>query len=77
MICKKHPKYKAILKPRKTNLHPDGCEKCWEIYLNKKLNKSVSRGYYVVRSNEGSSPEIARQMSIEDIRNLKFGNNNE
>lgn len=35
MKCNKHKKYKAIKKPVSTNKHPNGCEKCWEIYLEK------------------------------------------
>ena len=34
-ICKVHPKYQAIHKPRKTNKFPNGCADCIKIFESK------------------------------------------
>jgi len=32
MKCKKHPKYKAIRKPKRTEKYPRGCSQCWKVW---------------------------------------------
>lgn len=42
MKCNKHPRYKAIHKPRKTVKNPDGCMDCWAQYIVKNTPKLVT-----------------------------------
>jgi hypothetical protein len=34
-MCKKHPTYKAIRKPKKLKATGDMCMECWVIYMEK------------------------------------------
>ena len=44
--CNKHPKYKGIKSPKKTEKCPKGCLTCWWVYANRKAEKT---GYNINR----------------------------
>jgi uncharacterized CHY-type Zn-finger protein len=37
IMCKTHPKYKAVQKPRSSTNFPNGCPDCWDQYNDKQL----------------------------------------
>jgi hypothetical protein len=66
--CKKHPTYKAIKKPIKTNLNPDGCPECLRIWQSKNAKRRIKVGVSKVNPyNSGDVIKVSKNMITIDL----------